>query len=217
MNDTAAATWRPDRLLRALLIWTAFTTVFFWLPTVRGLFDGPSYQWGLFGFAGRGTSGDYWFPVVSAGIAIFTLMLGWRGARPPFHLLLAAWHLFLASAVTYYSATNPSAVRFQGDTLGVDVSLAAVGPLLFGTWACLALYWAVRDLRTPAPARAPFQASWNTRRIGVLVAMFPIQLLLLRFAGFPAADPIGVVLTILQWMLVGPALRAYAIRRDDTR
>jgi hypothetical protein len=36
-------------------------------------------------------------------------------------------------------------------------------------------------------------------------------------ARFPAADPIGVVLTILQWMLLGPALRAYAIRRDDTR
>ena len=217
MNDAAATAWRPDRLLRALLIWTALTTVFFWLPTVRGPFDGPSYQWGLFGFGGRGTDGDYWFPVLSACIALFTLALGWRGTRPPFHLLLVAWHLFLASAVTYYSVTNPSAVRFQGDTLGVDVSLAAVGPLLFGVWACLAMYWAISDLRSPKSAAEPFSGPWNTRRIGILVALFPIQLVLLRFAQFPAADPIGVVLTILQWMLLGPSLRAYAIPRDDTR
>ena len=57
MNDTFGAAWRPDRLLRALLFWTALTTVLFRLPTVRGLFDGPSYQGGVFGFGGRGTGG----------------------------------------------------------------------------------------------------------------------------------------------------------------
>lgn len=35
---------QPDRLLKAILIWTAFVGVFFWLPTVRGLIDGPSHE-----------------------------------------------------------------------------------------------------------------------------------------------------------------------------
>ena len=217
MNDAFGAAWRPDRLLRALLFWTALTTVFFWLPTIRGLFDGPSYQWGLFGFGGRGTGGDYWFPVASAGIAIFTLTLGWRGARPPFHALLLAWHVFLASIVVYFSGTNPDALRVRGDTLGMDISLALAGPVLFVTWAAVATHWVIRDLVRPRRIQVPAWTSWNTRRVAILLGLFPIQLVLLRFAGFPAADPIGVVLTILQWILLGPALRAYAIRRDNTQ
>ena len=40
--------WKPDRLLRAILIWTAVTLVIVWLPFVRGLMDGNAYQWGNF-------------------------------------------------------------------------------------------------------------------------------------------------------------------------
>lgn len=56
----AGSSGRSDRLLQGLLLWTALTTLVSWLPFVRGLFDGMSYQWGAFGFSGRGTSGDYW-------------------------------------------------------------------------------------------------------------------------------------------------------------
>ena len=45
----------PDRLSRVALGWFGLTTIVFWLPTVRGAFDDPSYQWGLIDFSGRGT------------------------------------------------------------------------------------------------------------------------------------------------------------------
>ena len=41
-----------------------------WLPFVRGLFDGPTYEWGGFGFSGRGTAGDYWFVATASIFAI---------------------------------------------------------------------------------------------------------------------------------------------------
>jgi len=38
-------TWKPDRLLRIILLGTMVTMLFVWLPLVRGLMDGESYQW----------------------------------------------------------------------------------------------------------------------------------------------------------------------------
>jgi len=91
-------TWNPDRLLKALLFWTACTFIAFWLPAVRGLFDGPTYTWGnVGGLGGSGTSGDYWFPVLGSIAAIVILYLGWRGARQPFAWLLAQWGLLNAA------------------------------------------------------------------------------------------------------------------------
>ena len=40
-----------------------------------------------------------------------------------------------------FAASNPGALRFRRDTLGIDVSVAIAGPLLFATWAALAIYW----------------------------------------------------------------------------
>ncbi len=44
-------TWKPDRLLKLLLGWTTLTFLLSWLPMIRALFDGATYQWGfaLFG------------------------------------------------------------------------------------------------------------------------------------------------------------------------
>src|SRR5262245_57936657 len=108
------ASWAPDRLLRALLIWTSLTTVIFWLPTIRCAFDGPTYEWGFLGLGGQGVSGDYWFPLLGSGLALLIQFLGWRGARLPFHPLLAGWHLLLAGGAIVATARNPEDFRFQG-------------------------------------------------------------------------------------------------------
>ena len=39
-------TWRADRILKFILIWTAITILPVWLPLVRGVMDGDSYKWG---------------------------------------------------------------------------------------------------------------------------------------------------------------------------
>lgn len=201
--------WRPGRLLRALLHWTAVTTVFFWLPLVRCLFDGSTYEWGLFGLGGAGTGGDLWFLALGTSFAAVLLWTGWRGARAGFHVLLLGWHLFLAGGATYLALTlPPDAFTFTGDTLGVEVSLTILAPLLFGAGAIGAMVWTVRDLRSDRSRVTPPWGPTNRLLAGCFAALLPIQFLLLRF-GEPhgRTDEIGVLITLVQWIFVGAVLR----------
>jgi hypothetical protein len=140
-SEAVIATWRPDGILKALLIWSAVTFITFWLPAMRGLMDGATYEWSsFFGFSGAGVSGDYWFPVLASALAIWFLYLGYRGARMPFPLLLLGWHGLMAAGATWAALSFPERFRFRGDTLGVDFSLAWVGPALCGGFFLLAFY-----------------------------------------------------------------------------
>ncbi len=209
---------RSDRLLRGLLLWTALTTMVFWLPFVRGLFDGLSYQWGGFGFSGRGTAGDYWFVATASVLAIALQYLAWRGPRAPFYALFGGWHLYLAFTTASAAISDPASLRFQGDTLGVDVSFAVAAPVFMGVAAALVLLWMVRDARSGAPR--PAWTAWtqrNTRWTLALAALLPMQLVLLR-VGEPhgTADQIGVLVTLVQWFLVGIAVRLKPGPRAET-
>lgn len=199
--------WRPDPVLRALLGWTALSTIIFWLPFVRGLFDGQTYEWGLAGMGGTGISGDYWMPVLGVAFALAIRCFGWRGARLPFHALLLLWLVPLGAGATWLTLTQPEDFRFQGDTLGVDVSLAWAGPVIFGGFALLGIFWVIRDLRSDRKREAPPWTAANQRMTIALVALLPVQFVLLRF-GVPhgTTDQIGVILTMLQWFLLGTAL-----------
>jgi hypothetical protein len=181
----------PDRLRAWLLRWTALTTLIFWL-----------------GLTGRGIAGDYWFPLVGSAAFLVIFWWGWRrGPRVPLYVALGTWHAALAAGAAYLAVTQPEDFRFQGDTLGVDVSLALVGPVLFGGGAAAAMYWIYRDRRTPTGPPPPWAAR-NRRWVLGLVALLPLQFALLRF-GPPQslADQLGVVLAIVQWLLVGRAIR----------
>ena len=200
---------RSVRFLQWLLLWTALTTLIFWLPSVRGLFDGTSYEWGAFGFRGRGILGDYWFVATGSVVAIALQYLAWRGPRAAFYVLFGGWHLYLAVATAAAAISDPASLRFTGDTLGVDVSLAVVAPVLMGIAAALALFWIVRDARSGIPR--PTLSAWsprNTRWVLPLAALLPMQLVLLR-VGEPhgTTDQIGVLVTIAQWFLLSLALR----------
>ena len=201
-------TWKPDFLLRALLAWTALTTLPLWLPLVRSFMDGDSYEWGFFGFGGHGLHGDLWFPALGVALALAIRWLGWRGARMPFHVLLLLWLVPIGAGATYLSITRPEDFRFQGDTMGVNVSLAPVGILLFGGFAALAVFWVVRDLRAGRRREAlPWTRTNKILTFGLL-ALLPLQFVLLRFGGPQStSDQIGVVITILQWLLVGTAIK----------
>ena len=200
---------RSDRFLQGLLLWSALTTLIFWLPSVRGLFDGASYEWGAFGCRGRGIAGDYWFVATGSVLAIALQYLAWRGPRALFYVMFGGWHLYLAVATTLSAIADPASLRFTGDTLGVDVSLAVAAPTFMGIAAALVLLWIARDARSGI-SRPAFTA-WsqrNTRWVLVLAALLPMQLVLLR-VGEPhgTTDQIGVLITIAQWFLLSIALR----------
>jgi len=87
--------------------------------------------------------GNYELLVIQAAFGIALLYLGWRGARQPFHWLLLVWHIPLAAQACYNAFTSPEDYRFRGDTFGVDVSLAWVGPVFAGGFALLSIFWVV--------------------------------------------------------------------------
>ena len=211
-------TWRPDRILKIILIWTMFPLLIVWLPLVRGLMDGDAYQWGnsFWGMqiGGSGIGGQYWLLVLEAAFALTLLYLGWRGARQPFHWMLLLWQVPLAVQAFYDAITSPEDYRFRGDSLGVDVSLAWVGPLLFGGVALLSLFWVVRDLKSN---RQAVKIEWTrVNRILLLIALalLPIQFVLLRFGEqHGPRDQAGVILTMLQWLLINLALYPWPSHR----
>jgi hypothetical protein len=199
-----------DSLGRILLTIVAASMITIWLPLVRGAMDGETYSWNghYFGFmlGGSGIAGDYWKLVVVAAVAVTGLRLGWRGARQPGAWIVLGWILAWTVAAVHMSVTDPAAFRFRGDTLGVDVSLAVVGPVLFGTLTVMAIIWTSRSLRAGRARLVPPWTAANTRLLAAALALLPVQLVLLR-AGSPhgLTDQIGVVLTMLQWAVLNVA------------
>jgi hypothetical protein len=204
--------WRPDLLLRVLLGWTSLTMLLGWLPFIRTPMDGATYTWGVawWGMAagGTGLTLQYWVPVVTVALGVAIVALGCRGARAPFPWLLLGWHAALFSNFTHMALTSPESFRFQGDTAGIDFSLAWVGPLLTGAFLAAALFWVVRDRRKGGAHVPPAWGRVNTVWLGALIALLPVQFVLLRF-GEPhgTTDLVGVIITIVQWMLLPTALR----------
>jgi hypothetical protein len=206
-DDGQALMWREDRLLLVILWFTAlFAGVLVWLPLARGATQGAAYQWELGGgIGGRGMGGAYWLLILGAVYVLSLLYLGWRGGRPPFHWLLLGFHLPLAAAVTYTAWTNPQGFRFEGATIGLDVSLAVIGPVLFCGVAGAALLWVLRDLRA---GRSRTLAPWAwTRGVRVRMLLFaatvPLEVVMFRSGGIQSPQNlIGVALVGWQWVLL---------------
>jgi hypothetical protein len=56
-----------------------------WLPLVRTIMDGVTYQWGNrylgMQFGGKGMGGDFWILPLLTAFSLTLLYLGWRGAH----------------------------------------------------------------------------------------------------------------------------------------
>jgi hypothetical protein len=204
-------TWRPSLLLRILLWWTSIIFVTAWLPLIRCVFDGPTYEWGTsyfgYSFSGAGLAGDLWLPIAKTSLGLAILALGWRGARAAFGYLLVGWQAFGLADALHLALTRPDAFRFRGDTLGIDISLSWLAPALYALALVLAVTWLVRerDNGTAAPVE---WTSLNYRGLAALGAFLPVQFVLLRYGPVHGlTDQIGVVLTILQWFLIPVAIQ----------
>jgi hypothetical protein len=210
--------WEPSRLLRVILLWLAITFITGWLPMIRGAFDGPTYSWATsyFGkkFSGSGTGADYWLPIAKSIFAIIVLYLGWRGARIGFLVLALLWQTFGFADALYSSITTPDDFRFKGDTLGVDVSLAWVAPTAYGIFLLLTIFWARQNARREWSEPVPPWSRKNSAWLIFLIALLPIQFVLLHFGPHQStSDVIGVFITIFQWLFVAKAFRPYALKQ----
>ena len=205
--------YRAARRIQVLLMsWLTLVFVIAWLPLMRGAMDGPSYQWGasLLGmeFSGAGTAGDYGFLLLKAAIGVALIGAGWRRPNGAFRLALPLW-LALSLADTLLNVlTAPEDFRFQGDTLGVDVSLVLVAPALDAAMLAIAGWWALRAPALPVPplARANFVL------LATAAALLPVQYVLLSTGrGQEANDVVGVLLTMAGWVLFSAGLGLWRI------
>lgn len=159
--------------------------------------------------------GAYWFIFLGSVFGLIIQVLGWRGAKLPFHFLLSGWFLLLAGEAIFLAIHSPESYRFRGDTLGIDISLTWIGPLLFSAAALAAVWWSWTDLVASTRLKA---ASWNRENtwwLAGLLALLPVQFVLLR-TGSPhgLTDQIGVILTIIQWFAIGPIVRSVVSESD---
>lgn len=200
--------YRGARRLHVLLMsWITLTFVTGWLPFVRGAMDGPSYQWGggLFAwqFSGAGISGDYWYAALMAALGLGLLLWGWRGPNGPFRYVLIAWLVLMLANTLYNVTTAPDAYRFEGDTLGVDISLVVIAPAFAAGMAGLAVYWFQYAPSLPVPAFG----RTNIVLIAIAILLLPLQYALLSAGqGQDTNDVVGVLLTMLGWVSLSAGL-----------
>ena len=209
--------YRSARRLHVLLMsWLTLGFLTAWLPLVRGAMDGPTYQWGggLFGlqFSGAGLAGDYPYVLVRAAIGLALLFYGWRRPNGAFRLALVGWLALMLADTLFNVVTAPEDFRFQGDTLGIDVSLAVMAPALDAAMLLLAAAWLLKAPALPVPplARA------NIVLLSVAAALLPLQYALLSTGhGQDSNDVVGVLLTMLGWFLLSAGLGLWRLPRPQ--
>jgi len=196
-----------------LLVGLTLAFILAWLPAVRGLLDGPTYEWGLslFGhqFSGSGTDGDYWFVASEAVLGIITLYLGWRSPGfffKAFSLLFSG--VWLADAVWSNILTGEGQV-FEGATLGVNVSVGLLFLAFFGLMFMLALVWALFGRL----GRPPRWGLANSELLSIAVLLLPVQYLLLSTGeAREFSDQFGVLITMAQWLILSLSFAPFARR-----
>lgn len=195
-------------LHRLLAFLIAFTAILAWLPLVRCTLDGRTYSWGQSWFGidlySEGLTVDVLFLVVQTIFyAVLLFSLFWSANRPLVYGLLGLWWLnFFGNFLLMLWQEGD--VIFEGDTLGVKVSLLAL-LLPLSALALLLIILVIRRERRPAEAPIAWGRA-NRLWLWLLVGLLPIQALLLA-TGEPhgTTDAVGVILTILQ-TLVSPLI-----------
>ena len=202
----------PGRAAQAAMMWLlTLPFILYWLPFLRSIFDGASYQWGhsLFGhgFSGAGLSGDFWFPCLGVALGVILLWSGWRGPDRLFRpLALVVAGIWLADAI--HTLLSGEDIAFEGATLGMTLS---VGRIFLAYYALLLalLLW---TFRAPARPGRPLGRA-NKLLLLAVILLLPVQYLALSSGqGREASDQIGVLITIGQWLLLSAAFALGSLR-----
>lgn len=199
---------KAGALMRNLSLWIlAFTFIGAWLPFIRCLFDGESYQWGqaYFGhmFSSKGVTGDFWVLIVHTALAWIILFAGFRRPGRLAYLLMISWASLNFADTARGVIADPETMMFYGDTLGVAVNIGYFAISVWGVALAGAVLGAMIELQ---PGAAPGPFGWtrtNSYLLGGAMAFLPVQYYFLS-TGEPHAttDEIGVILTMVQWLAI---------------
>ena len=205
--------YRPSSKLKTLLaVLISLTFIPVWLPFLRSIFDGRSYEWGAsyFGFQinGAGVTPGFIFFVIQFlfYVALLISMFHIRN-RLFYYLMLAIWFIHVFGNLLSDIIMNGDTM-FHGDTLGVHVSLTwIVIPL-----SLLGLLLILFEIKADQKAGEQF-IPWTTKNRNLLwLIMGPLPFQAVLFAsGEPhgLTDQIGVIIAIAQCFLIPMILRPY--------
>lgn len=137
--------WYPSVLLQIVLELTFLPIAIISIFAVNAIFDRDT-PWSIGILAGPGMSADFWIILVFLGFGWTIFMLGWRGAKTVFKVLLILWHLGLTIG-SVLLALDPGNLVLQGEAIGFAMSLEILGPIFTTTTLVLALVWLAVDIR----------------------------------------------------------------------
>jgi hypothetical protein len=140
------------------------------------------------------------------------LWFGWRAPNGRVRWAIVAYLALMLADTLYNVNARPEAFRVRDDRAGIDFSLAVAAPILDGLFLLLGLLWAWRapTLATPAPGMA------NRFLLGLALLLLPLQFLLLRSVEGPdSTASLGVLITMLGWLLFSAALAPWGGRAAE--
>lgn len=190
---------------KLLLLLIGITFMLVWLPLIRCLMDGRSYQWGMsfYGqqFSSAGLSADYLFLIVQLvffGGLFYSFF--WVKNRSIFYTLLGLW-FFNTLGNFLFTIMQEGDTMFHGDTLNVHISVSSIViTLSIISLACIA--WVISKDRQQEETAIP----WGRRnRMWAIILLAPLPIQWVMFAtGEPhgTTDEIAVLIAIAQAFLL---------------
>lgn len=171
-----------------------------WLPFIRSLFDGDTYQWGTnyFGLfiSGAGITPSFIFLVLQlAFYSVLIIGMYRMSNRRLYHALLGIWWINVFGNLISDILINGD-TQFHGETMDVHLSISfIVIPL-----SMLALFLVIQFIRTEKNVLCNTPISWLSinRKLGIaFLVSLPIMFVLLFF-GEPHAttDELGVIIAL---------------------
>lgn len=203
--------------LNFLLFVTSLSAATSWLPFIRGISDGESYEWGttFLGtlFHGKGVTGDFYFVFLNMLLVILLMYsFYWIRNRKIFYSLLGVWYgSIIANAI--FEVFKGERYMFHGDTLNVHVDLTFILIPLILLLGAFVLYVVHADRKHRFTVKRH-----RKNRIWAMLLLLPIPIQIILFnMGEPhgITDQIGVVIALVQVALFWKMFEAYNIISED--
>lgn len=202
---------RFDVVYRILLFLTCLTGATTWLPFLRCLFDGKTYQWSTsflgYTLTSAGINLPYLYILFWTGIWLFLMYsFFWIRNVRIFQFLLIVWFGSMLTNMSYDIFRGES-FMFHGDTMGVHLDLT---PFIMTFMVVVILLVAIVLMGRKADMILGFWSKRNTRWLIALSIWIPLQAIFFA-TGEPhgSTDEIGVVISLLQVILVYFGMTAY--------
>ncbi|WP_226389184.1 hypothetical protein [Penaeicola halotolerans] len=187
------------------MIWTIITTAFFWTTSMRLFYKPEISEWAVFGFSGKGFSGDFWFPIVVIIYSIILFYLEGRGrARGVFYVMLLIWHFALLFGTSISSIDSGSTITFGAWGINMAVVWLTI-PFLF--FFALTVWYVVKERSVIEHIETRQWNQINLKQTMWVIALVPVSYFFFCLgSGFNLLIKVAITINVIQWIMIAKAL-----------